>query len=100
LCYSISYNQQSWDAREQVSKLLSFSLSFFLLKLSSKKKTKNKIKTLQRSVGQGSSVLPAIIAASQVVVCCRPSPRQRVAGHHRNSAVSCSALLAIVTTVP
>jgi hypothetical protein len=50
-----SYNQQSWDTREQVSKLLSFSRSFSLLKLSSKnnnnKKNKNAGHWLQRVVG-------------------------------------------------
>jgi hypothetical protein len=42
-CMLHSYNQQSRDTREQVSKLLSFSHSFYLLKLSSKKKKKNTV---------------------------------------------------------
>jgi hypothetical protein len=53
-----SKDKRSWDTREQVSKLLSFSHSFSLFKLSGKKKNKLiKKKTLQRSVGRSCSVV-------------------------------------------
>jgi hypothetical protein len=57
---------------EQISKafppFLFLSLSFSLLKLSSKKKSHKKTKTLQRSIGQGCNVLPTIVATAPRVI--------------------------------
>jgi hypothetical protein len=78
-----SKDKRSRDTREQVSKLLSFSHSFSLFKLSSKKKTKTK--TLQRSVGRSCSAVghrnnvprPSALSAIAVTLrgpaCCWPS---------------------------
>jgi hypothetical protein len=99
----VSYNQprrdkRSRDTREQVSKLLSFSHSVFLFKLSGKKKKK----TLQRNVGHSCSAVKhrsntprrsvlLDIAATRCDV-------QRATGHCSNATRS-SALLAIAAAL-
>jgi hypothetical protein len=107
-----SRDKRSRDTREQVSKLLSFSHSFSLFKLSGKKKKNKNVvvvlsdiaatlrgpmrcRTSQQHVAR-SNALSAIAATLQRPVRCWPSQQrcdiQRVAGHRSNVATS-NALL-------
>jgi hypothetical protein len=103
----VSYNQPSWDkrtrdTREQVSKLLSFSHSFSLFKLSGVKK-KVKSKTLQRSVGWSCNTLLDIAAPLRGLLHCRPSQHryevQHVAAatpHYRPSQQRCKVQRVVI----